>query len=74
MAPPKEATPSTSTPKNQRSNPSVVPVHEDILGPSSLEPRFPRDYIPPRKDIAKPVNLSKDAKYELVEPKIPLGG
>jgi hypothetical protein len=34
---------------------------------------FPRDYIPPRKDTTKPINLSKDTKYELVEPEIPPG-
>ena len=34
---------------------------------------FPRDYIPPRKDIVKSFRFSKDAKYLLVVPKIPPG-
>jgi len=73
MAPPKATMTSASTPKKQCSKSLVVLVEENIPGVSSSEIRFPRDYIPPRKDTTNPINLLKDAKYELVEPEIPLG-
>jgi hypothetical protein len=41
------------------------------LGASSSEPRFPHDYIPPRKDDAPPVTLQKNPDYMLVTPDIP---
>jgi hypothetical protein len=44
---------------------------EETPGASSSEQRFTRDYIPLRKDDAKPVTLTKDAKYPLVTPNIP---
>jgi hypothetical protein len=72
MAPSKEATTFASTPKKHHSKLSVGPIHEEITRVSSLELRFRRYYIPPRKDT-NPINLSKDAKYELVEPEIPPG-
>jgi hypothetical protein len=34
---------------------------------------FPKDYLSPRKPSTKSVRLQKEAKYKLVEPKIPLG-
>jgi len=39
----------------------------------SLKQMFPRDYIPPRKNYAKPMMLKNDAKYPLVMTNIPYG-
>jgi hypothetical protein len=46
----------------------TLPGFEETPGASSSELRFPRDYIPPRKDDVKPVKLNKDGKYKLVTP------
>jgi hypothetical protein len=71
MAPPKETTP---IPKKSRTRAQTVePEVEETLGASSSEPRFPRDYIPPRKDDAPPVTLQKTPYYKLVMPDIPDG-
>jgi hypothetical protein len=51
----------------------MTPLVEETMEASSLVSRFPRDYIPPRKSSTKSVNLQKDAKYPLAEPKIPEG-
>jgi hypothetical protein len=74
MEPPKVATTSTSTTKNQCSKPPTILVQVDTPGASALEPsltNFPIDYIPPRKSSMKSVHLQKEAKYPLVEPEIP---
>jgi hypothetical protein len=76
MAPPKAAATSTSTPKKPHSKPPIVPVQEETPGALASElssTKFPRYYTPLSKYTAKPVNLSKDAKYELVELEIPPG-
>jgi hypothetical protein len=76
MALAKVAATSTLTPKKPCSKPPTVLVQAETPGASSSESRltnFPRDYIPPRKDTTKPVNLSKQTKYELVELEIPQG-
>jgi hypothetical protein len=53
MAPPKEATTSTSVPKKQHSQPTMTPVVEETHEASSSTSRFPRDYIPPRNPSTK---------------------
>jgi hypothetical protein len=53
--------------------PSVTPEFEEMPRASASQSRFPRDYIPPRKDTAPQVRLPKDAKYPLVMPEIPPG-
>jgi hypothetical protein len=52
---------------------TTTPKAEETLRASSLELRFTRDYIPLRKDDAKPMTLKKDTKYPLVTPDIPYG-
>ena len=60
MEPPKEPlfVPKKAHTKESPVEPEVLEVEETLGVASSLEPRFPRDYIPPRKDDAPPVNNS----------------
>jgi hypothetical protein len=73
MGPPKEVMTLASQPKKQHTKPSIVRVHEEISGTCTVEPsqtNFLKGYIPPRKLSTKPVNLQKEVKYDLLEPKV----
>jgi hypothetical protein len=71
MAPPKEATASTSVPKKPGGQPAMLSVVEEMTEASSSVETFPRDYILLRNPSTKQVHLHKDVKYSLVEPLIP---
>jgi hypothetical protein len=47
----------------------VLEVEETPRVSSSSKPRFPHDYIPPRKDDAPPMTLPKNVNHTLVTPK-----
>jgi hypothetical protein len=52
---------------------TTKPEVEETSRASFSESMFPRDYVLPRKDDVKPINLIKDAKYNLVTPEILVG-
>jgi hypothetical protein len=62
MAPLKESTPVPNK-AHTKESPLETKV-EETLKTSSLESRFPRDYIPPRKDDSPPVTLPKNEEVE----------
>jgi hypothetical protein len=51
--------------------PTTEPEIDGNPSASSLELRFPHDYIPPRKDEGPPLTLQNTPDYTLVMPDIP---
>ena len=65
-----------SQPNKHHTKYSSIPLTKETPRASMSElslAHFPRYYILPRNDTKKPINLLKDAKYDLVEPKILAG-
>jgi hypothetical protein len=71
MEPPRSIGEKTNLPrKNRNRDLAVEPEIEETLGASSSEPRFPREYILPRKDDSASITLHKTSYYMLVIPYI----
>jgi hypothetical protein len=72
MVPPKATGEAVVVPRKSHNRAlAAEPEIEETPGASSSEPRFPPDYIPPRKDDAPPVTLQKTPDYTLVTLDIP---
>jgi hypothetical protein len=72
MVPPRATGATTVVPRRSHNRAlEAKPEIEETPGASSSEPRFPHDYIPPRKDDAPLVTLPKAPDYTLVTPDIP---